>query len=102
MKSTFPDPTFLDSAMLISTGNDENGYDYGNGQINYIASNYVNPAHGIHSNTFLYPNSFYASPDVLLHMNNGCSIVNYTGHGDITTWLSPVFNTTEIKQLTNY
>ena len=101
-KYLFPDPAFLDSAMLISTGNDDNGYDYGNGQINYIANNYANPSHGIYSNTFLWPNSYYASPALLLHMNNGCSFVNYTGHGDVTTWLSPVFNTSEIKSLTNY
>jgi hypothetical protein len=101
-KYLFPDPTFLDSAMLISTGNDANGYDYGNGQINYIANNYANPEHGIFSNTFLYPNSYYRSPDVLLHMNNGCSFVNYTGHGDVTFWYSPYFSTTQINKLTNY
>jgi hypothetical protein len=101
-KYLFPDPSFLDSAMLISTGNDANGYDYGNGQINYIANNYANPEHGIHSNVFLYPNSYYRSPDVLLHMNNGCSFVNYTGHGDVTFWYSPYLNSTQISNLTNF
>ncbi len=101
-KYLFPDPSFLDSAMLISTGNDGNGYDYGNGQINYIANNYANPAHGIHSNTFLWPNSYYRSPDVQLHMNNGCAFVNYTGHGSTESWLSPSFTTSQIYNLKNY
>ncbi len=100
-KYLFPDPSFLDSAILISTGNDGHGEEWGNGQINYESNLYFNAANGIFAYSYLYPASALKSNDIILHINNGSGFVNYTGHGYPTYWESPYFGVGNINALTN-
>ena len=100
-KYLFPDPSFLDSAVLISTGNDGHGEEWGNGQINYESNLYFNAANGIYSYSYLYPASATKSNDIIQHIDNGSGFVNYTGHGYPTYWESPYFGVGNINGLTN-
>jgi len=81
-KYQFPDPPFLDSAVLISGA--AQGYDtlWLNGQINYAATNYLNEEHGIFP--FVYsqpqPSGVNYSELIIQNINNGISFLNYTGH----------------------
>lgn len=100
-KYLFPDPSFLDSAVLISTGNDGHGEEWGNGQINYESNLYFNAANGIFSYSYLYPVSATKSNDIVQHINSGSGFVNYTGHGYPTYWESPYLGVSNINALTN-
>ncbi len=81
-KYQFPDPPFLDSAVLISGA--AQGYDtlWLNGQINYAATQYINEEHG--SFPFVYfqpqPPGVNYSELIIQNINNGISFLNYTGH----------------------
>jgi hypothetical protein len=39
--------------------------------------------------------------DIALYLNSGASIINYTGHGSTTSWLTSGFSNTDIDSLTN-
>ena len=60
-----PDPSFLDEVIMISGVDDSFAPTYGNGQINYGNEYYFNSAHGIDSNTFLYPASGSSGSQIL-------------------------------------
>ncbi len=98
----FPDPSFLDKAVMIA-GYDGGGNDMvqGNGQINYGTDNYFNPSHGITSHTFLSKAS--ASQDSLIRekISEGACFVNYTGHGSWDRWQDPTFAIAHIPDMEN-
>ena len=52
-----PDPSYLDTSVLIAGYDATHGSTYGNGQVNYGAANYYNIPHGIISKTYLFPSS---------------------------------------------
>ena len=100
-KYLFPDPSFLDSAVLISTGDDGHGDTWGNGQINYAATIYFNPTNAISSHSYLYPSSGGARNNIIANLNSGCGFVNYTGHGYPEYWESPYLAVSDINAMTN-
>jgi len=98
----FPDPSFLDSALMIAGVDNTYAPTYGNGQINYATTYYVNPSSGIYPHTYLHPTSEDKRADILQNLNSGNSLVNYTGHGDVNRWLNPLVTVTDVDSIKNY
>ncbi len=102
-KYEFPEPSFLDSALLVAGA--ATGIDtiWGNGHINYAANNYINENHDIYP--FIYPQP--APPGInyqeliMERFNNGISFFNYTGHCSYFGFSEPMFTTAQVFQLTN-
>ena len=98
---TMPDPSYLDSVVMIAGMDSGHGHDWGNGQINYGTINYFNDAHAIFSNTYLYPESGNHSADIIQNISDGVSFANYTAHGSEDGWYNPAFHTSDIPGLQN-
>lgn len=118
-KCNFSDVSFLRRQMFISGTDNDYSPTYGNGQIEYIISNYANSYHNI--DTLVYPyyisnvyrrgnshnfgygimSSYSSSAEksILTNINKGVGLVNYTGHGEEYFWEDPYISTTEINNL---
>ncbi|NMC39864.1 MAG: hypothetical protein GYA43_01625, partial [Bacteroidales bacterium] len=89
-------------SRTIATAGDDGGYaTYMNGQIKYLSKYYLNQAGNISNNEFYYPQSISARDSLIKLLNNGVSFVNYSGHGDASGWLGPVFKSDDVTKLTN-
>ncbi len=97
----FPDPSFLDEAVMIAGMDGSYASVWGNGQINYETIYYFNPAHGINSHTYLYPESGSNADTIIKNISDGVGFVNYTGHGEHNRWLNPEFHINDIDSLKN-
>ncbi len=97
----FPDPSFLDEAVMIAGVDGSYASVWGNGQINYGTTYYFNLAHGINSHTYLYPESGSSAEEIIQNISDGVGFVNYTGHGEYNRWLSPQFHINDIDNLKN-
>ena len=100
-KYLFPNPSFLEHAVMISGVDASMAPTYGNGQINYGNMYYTNPAHNIISHTYLYPASGSSSSQILQDANNGSCFINYTAHGYSAGWGDPSFTCTDVYNMTN-
>lgn len=108
-KYLMPTATFLDTVVMIAGVDDGSQPDGGfsqihaNGQINYGTTNYFNSAHGIYSNTFLWPVTNNSATDVTIRNLCGIGVgyVNYTAHGSSTGWADPSFQTSNIAAMHN-
>jgi hypothetical protein len=98
-----PDPSFLGEVTMIAGVDAGMAPTYGNGQINYGTNTYFNSAHGIYSNTWLYPASDDggAPAAIIATVNSGIGFINYTAHGSHDGWADPSFSTTNVNALTN-
>ena len=119
-KYEFPDPSFLDVAMLVSgidqgTSND-NAYKYCDPTMDYIAKFYVNGDYGYSTvyeyknNTSINPNAANvtvstnatsAAASIRTKYSEGAGWINYSAHGDWDRWYSPELTTTQVAQMTN-
>jgi len=101
---TMPDPGYLANVTMIAGVDAGYAPSHGNGQINYGTEHYFNAAHGITSNTYLYPASDDpgASASIIQDCNDGIGFINYTAHGSTTSWSDPSFTQSNINSLTNY
>ncbi len=99
---TMPDPSYLDSVVMIAGMDSGHGHDWGNGQINYGTINYFNTAHGIYSNTYLYPESGSHAADIIQNISDGIGYANYTAHGSEYGWADPSFSVNDIPGLQNH
>ncbi len=97
----FPDPSFLDEAVMIAGADAIYAPVHGNGQINYGTRYYINPAHGITSHTYLYPESSTSAQAIKNNISQGVGFVNYTGHGQYDRWENPRFQISDIDGLQN-
>ncbi len=97
----FPDPSFLNEAVMVAGVDGSFASVWGNGQINYATENYVNTSHGYDSHTYLYPASGSSDNQIIRDISNGASLVNYTGHGRPDRWEDPTFTTEDIATLEN-
>jgi len=99
----FPDPAFLDEAVMIAGVDWDYAPTWGNGHINYGTSNYLNSEHGILSHTYLYyHDSVPVDKELILqNVSDGAGFVNYTGHGSVGSWLNPSFTISDIETLLN-
>ncbi len=97
----FPEPPFLDSVVLISGY--ASGYDtlWGNGQINYAATYYLNEDHGIFPFIYSQPADTNYAQLIKQNINNGISFLNYTGHCSPFGFSNPSLNISHITELFN-
>jgi PKD repeat protein len=108
-KYLMPNPSYLDTVIMIAGVDDgsqpDGGYSqvHANGQINYGTTNYFNTAHGIYSNTYLWPTTNSSSTDVLIRNKAGIGVgyANYTAHGSSTGWADPSFQTSDVASMHN-
>jgi len=103
-----PDPSYLDSVVMIAgvdvSGSGGNSPTYANGQINYGTDNYFNLAHGIYSNTYLWPQTDTTSnieTTIKNKLNTGVGFANYTAHGSPYGWSNPSFSVSDIPNMNN-
>ena len=103
-KFEMPDASYLSDVTLIAGVDGSYAITHGNGQINYGTEHYFNAAHGITSNTYLYPASDDpgASAAIIADCNAGIGFINYTAHGSETSWADPSFSQSNINSLTNF
>jgi hypothetical protein len=99
-KFEFPNPAFLDSALLISG---EDSYAYGQGQINYALDNYFNAEHGIYTHVLQDPYSADTNytQEILQHINDGISFLNYTGHCGVMGFAGPTLMLGHVSGMVN-
>ncbi|MEN8226783.1 MAG: C25 family cysteine peptidase [Bacteroidota bacterium] len=97
----FPDPSFLNEAVLIAGVDGTFASRYGNGQINYAHDHYINENSGFNAHTFLYPGSDTSDTRILELISGGVGFVNYTGHGLYDRWIDPTFHQNDIDGLEN-
>ncbi|MFN8208631.1 MAG: C25 family cysteine peptidase [Bacteroidales bacterium] len=95
-----PQPSYLDTVILIAGDDESYAPTWGNGQINYATNTYFNAAAGFFSHTYLYP-SGTKWREIIGKMDNGASFVNYTGHGYENRWVSPYFTVSHADTLKN-
>ena len=96
-----PDPSYLGQSLLIAGVDPEYSVPYINGQINYATTQYFNAAHGIASDTYLYPQSAegWVPAAVVASASAGRGFINYSGHGSTTSWLEPLFTVSQVNSL---
>jgi hypothetical protein len=102
-KFEFADTNKFYNSALITAGNDITYSINMNGQLNYVLGNYLKSANLIDEYHFYYPQSSYpAVEDSIKRLfRKGISFVNYTGHGDASGWLDPVFKAKDVDSLRN-
>ncbi|MBM4130072.1 T9SS type A sorting domain-containing protein, partial [bacterium] len=99
---TMPDPSYLSRVTMIAGVDGTFAATHGNGQILYGTNNYFNAAHGITSNTFLYPaSSGPVEAQIIQSVNDGVAFINYTAHGSETSWSDPAMTQANINAMTN-
>ncbi len=98
---TMPSDAYLSEVIMIAGVDSSFGPTHANGQINYGTSNYFNAAHGITSNTYLYPASGSSDAAIVAEASTGNGYINYTAHGSETSWADPSFTIANINSLQN-
>ena len=99
---TMPDPSYLDDAVLVA-GTDGNGYSptHADGQINYIANNYINTTNGYTTvHTHLY-NCSSQSATIRSEIGAGVGWANYTAHCSAEGWADPSFVNSHVNSMSN-
>lgn len=118
---TFPDPSFLDRAVMVAgvDGGEANdyGYTHADPAMDYAITNYVNGAHGF-ANVYYFKNNTSIVPSgvtnvtvsssasgnaevVRAYYNLGAGFINYSAHGGSSGWSTPNFGNTHVNQMTN-
>jgi hypothetical protein len=100
-KFQFADTNKFYKRALVTAGNDGGYYPYMNGQVKYAVTNYLNPANKIDGYSFYYPQASSAIDSIKKLIKKGLSFINYTGHGDVSGWISPALRSTDVPLLTN-
>ncbi len=98
---TFPDPSFLQKAVLVAGVDGTYASVWGNGHIYYANDNYINPEHGYTPDVYLYPASGSSDQEIIDKIGQGVSFVNYTGHGLSSGWKDPTFTISDLADLNN-
>lgn len=117
---TFPDPSFLDRAVLVagidggSAG--DHGYTHADPAMDYAAKFYVNGDYGYttvnyyKNNTGINPNATNVTvatnatsmaATIRNVYNQGAGWINYSAHGDNDRWHSPELTNSQVNQMTN-
>ncbi|MDD5088755.1 MAG: C25 family cysteine peptidase, partial [bacterium] len=96
-----PDPSYLGRVVMIGGVDSNYGPVWANGQISYGTTYYFNSAHGITSNTYLYPASGSSDALIIANASDGRAYMNYTAHGGETSWSDPSFTVSDVSGLTN-
>lgn len=116
----FPDPSFLDVAMLVSGidqgSSNDHGYTHCDPTMDYVAKFYVNGDYG-YTNVYEYKNKTTIDPNapnvtvasnatsnaaaIRAKYSEGAGWINYSAHGDWDRWYSPELTCTQVSQMTN-
>jgi hypothetical protein len=98
---SMPDPSYLDDAVLVA-GTDANyGPTHADGQINYIANNYINTSNGYTTvHTHLY-NCSTQSATIRSEIGAGVGWANYTAHCSAEGWYEPSFTNSHVNSMSN-
>jgi len=101
-KYTMPSDNYMDTVLMIAGVDASYAPTYGNGQISYGTDNYFNAAHGIYSNTYLYPAS-NGSVEAAIKaiIGKGIGYGNYTAHCGSSGWSDPTISTSDIANFNN-
>lgn len=99
---TMPDPTYLDKAILVAGTDSYWSATHANGQMKYLANNYINNAYG-YSNVYLhlYQNNQATTSVITSEISSGVGYANYTAHCSEDGWADPSFETNNIPSLNN-
>lgn len=119
----FADDSYLANAALVAgvdqtyyMDTNDNGYNYADPSMDYIAANYVNSANGYNEVRYYKNRSTYApagvtvsgssnansaSSTLLTYYNNGVGWINYSAHGDWDRWYRPSFKVSDANSMTN-
>lgn len=100
-KTQMPDLSYLGKTVLIAGVDSGFAPTHGNGALNYGTTEYFNAAHGITSNTYLYPASGSSDAQIIANANEGRGYINYTAHGSQTSWADPTFSVSDVNAMTN-
>lgn len=93
-KFSFGSTNTFHSRALATTGYDSENSTFMNGQVRYLVSNYLTQANNINESHFYHYTG--SDPDLYLQkqkdsliriVNEGTSLINYSGHGDESGWL---------------
>ena len=98
---TMPNPSYLDTVVMVAGMDGSHGADWGNGQINYGTINYFNEDHGIYSHTYLWPESGDNANNIHQNISDGVTFANYTAHCSPSGWADPSFVISDIDDLNN-
>lgn len=99
---TMPDPSYLDDAVLVA-GTDGYGHSptHADGQINYIANNYINTNNGY---TTVYTHNYNCSTQsatIRAEIGAGVGWANYTAHCSAEGWADPSFINSHVNSMSN-
>jgi len=87
-KFQFADTNKFYSGAIGAAGSDAGYASYMNGQLKYLATNYLTPQNSINESHFYYPSVLTTEKDSIIKLiNKGTSLINYSGHGDLSGWL---------------
>ncbi len=96
---TMPDPSYLSNVTLIAGWDSYWNARIGRPTINYATTYYYNTAHGFNQvNAYLQQGQYTGCYNTL---NTGVGFVNYTAHGEETSWSEPYFSVSNVNALTN-
>jgi len=116
----FEDDSYLARAALIAGVDvpqpDDNGYNYADPAMDYLAKYYINSNQGF-NNVAYYKNLTTFAPDgvtvtgscsdadtrnqLLNYYNDGAGWINYSAHGDWYCWGSPYFSVDDANSMSN-
>jgi PKD repeat protein len=103
-KFLMPNPSYLDTVVLIAGVDASWSNTHANGQINYIESYYTNSNNGFaHAYKYLYPqtNNTTTAAEIRTNVGKGVGIANYTAHCLSNGWSEPRFVTSDIPAMQN-
>ena len=96
---TMPDPSYLSNVTLIAGWDSYWNARIGRPTINYATTYYYNTAHGFNQvNSYLQQGQYTGCYNTL---NTGVGFINYTAHGEETSWSDPYFSVSNVNALTN-
>lgn len=100
-KYLMPNPSFLDTNVMIAGQDPTNGPTFADGQINYGTDTYFNAANGLYVYKYPFAISGSSATQIINNVSTGAGFVNYTAHGDWDGWAGPSFVIGDVANLNN-
>ena len=119
----FIDDSYLTRATLVAgvdqtyyNDPSDNGYNYADPTMDYIAKYYVKAANGFTDLNYFKNDTSIHPPSVVVtgrsrdnataarlrsRYNDGCGWINYSAHGDWNEWTAPSFTVTHVNNMSN-
>ena len=96
-KAEFTNTDWIKNASFIAT-DDIGHYQVAEASHNYCIAAFMDPA-GFVSDRLYAVSNHADTEDVRIALNEGRSIVTYSGHGSVTGWMGPSFEGTDVEAL---